>query len=93
MKKLTKKQREIIASLNPRCEDCQHYRAHKGKMLCHYLAPFLATKETQRLRPRYGVSLNCGTEGLHFAPIAGTQRGRDADAPIVTDAQSRPSLK
>lgn len=69
MKKLTKKQGEIIANLQPRCEDCQHYRESKGTMMCHYLAPFLATKETQRLRPRTGVSLNCGTEGRNFAPI------------------------
>ena len=68
MKKLTKKQREIIASLNPRCEDCRHYRDTTGKMMCHYLSPFLATKETQRLASTSGVKMNCGTEGRNFAP-------------------------
>jgi hypothetical protein len=68
MKKLTKKQSAIIENLNPRCEDCHHYRAHKAKMMCHYMTPFLATKETQRLASTAGNRMNCGTEGRNFAP-------------------------
>lgn len=67
MKKLTKKQREIIDNLNPRCEDCAHYRAHRGAMMCHRLTPFLAYKETQRLHPA-GSTMNCGTAGREFTP-------------------------
>jgi hypothetical protein len=71
MKKLTKKQREIIDNLNPRCEDCKHYRDRNGKMMCYALEPFLAYKETQRLA-RGGM--NCGPEGANFEPNATGQR-------------------
>ena len=78
MKKLTKKQREIIDNLNPRCEDCEHYREHKGRMMCHAIAPFLAYKETARLHP-HGTTMNCGTEGKHFKPNAGAVPRRGSD--------------
>ena len=67
MKKLTKKQQEILDNLDPRCEDCQHYRRWRGSMMCHRLSPFLASKETQRLR-QAGSTMNCGTEGREFMP-------------------------
>ena len=66
MKKLTKRNREITENLNPRCEDCAHYKESRGRMMCHFMEPFLASKETQRLRPRSGVSMNCGTAGHNF---------------------------
>lgn len=67
MKKLTKKEREIINNLDPKCEDCKHYRNHNGRLMCHRMTPFLACKETQRLCPA-GSTMNCGTEGRHFSP-------------------------
>ena len=67
MKKLTKKQQEIIDNLKPRCEDCLFYRRWRGAMMCYRISPFLASKETQRLRPA-GSTMNCGIEGRHFMP-------------------------
>jgi len=69
VKKLTKKEQAIIDNLDPKCEDCEHYRDHRGRMMCHAMAPFLAYKETARLRP-HGSTMNCGTEGQHFKPNA-----------------------
>jgi hypothetical protein len=57
----------ILDALNPRCEDCYYYRVFKGGMMCHFMAPFLADKKTQRLRPSAGT-MNCGTEGRNFKP-------------------------
>jgi hypothetical protein len=68
MKKLTKKQQAIIAGLSPKCEDCRHYKPHGDKMMCFRMEPFLATKETQRVRESVKPSLNCGTQGLNFSP-------------------------
>lgn len=70
MIKLTKKQQAVIDGLVPRCEDCDHYKDYKGRLMCHQLSPFLATKETQRLRPAAGMSMNCGTAGRWFTPAA-----------------------
>jgi len=67
MQKLTKKQRAIIGNLDPKCEDCQHFRQHRGVIMCHRMTPFLAYKETQRLKPQYGT-MNCGIEGTGFLP-------------------------
>jgi len=72
VKKLTKKEREIIDNLSPRCEDCAYYRDHYGKIMCHAMAPFLAYKKTARLRP-HGTTKNCGTEGQHFKPNVGSE--------------------
>jgi hypothetical protein len=68
MKKLTKKQQAIIAGLFPKCEDCRHYKPHGDKMMCFRMDPFIAAKETQRVRESVKTSLNCGTQGLHFSP-------------------------
>ena len=73
MKKITKKQQEIIDNLNPPCEDCLYYRRWRGEMMCYRLSPFLASKETQRIR-QAGSTMNCGTEGRHFTPNPGADR-------------------
>ena len=65
MKRLTNKQHEIIANLSPKCEDCKHYRENKGVMMCHFMSPFLAYTEYQRVHPAAGT-MNCGTEGRNF---------------------------
>lgn len=67
MKKLTKKQQKIIDELNPKCEDCIHYRDNNGRLMCHYMLPFLVYKETARIRP-HGETMNCGIEVQHFSP-------------------------
>lgn len=67
MKKLTKKQQEIIGTLSPRCEECRYYKKWRGEMMCHWMSPFISSKENQRLRPA-GSTMNCGIEGRHFMP-------------------------
>lgn len=65
MKQLTKRERDILANIDPRCEDCEHYREHRGSMMCHYASPFLAYTHTQR-RTKPKRSMNCGAEGNNF---------------------------
>jgi hypothetical protein len=84
VKKLTKRERAIIDNLDPRCEDCAHYRDHRGNPMCHAMAPFLAYKETARRRP-HGSTMNCGTEGQHFKPNARPHAEERSDDSVQAD--------
>jgi hypothetical protein len=68
--KLTKKEQAIIANLNPKCEDCRHYKNEESDvMMCFHAAPFIAYKETQRLKENcFPRNMNCGIKGRWFQP-------------------------